>query len=285
MFKLHFWLLTLLASICWLATPNVVFAAADDYEQHIPAATNIGDFIYEDQEYLTQEQVDTINAMNRKNIARNDHQYLTLIILNKIPLEEYPNTSDEQSREFFLNTLQEKFHEEDDNRYNDIARSQHNQRLRDGRNFLLVSIQDRKTYFFGDYQMEQYLTDYKIWKMLLPINFGIQPADTDKQVTDTIKLMKKINTTIGPISRFDDNYQHSTSFQDLRKKVWYVSYAIKAFFMIMIVGTILAIFLAIIFSPSSLSTYYIFSRFYRDWDKKIPLIIWSEEFLLFPIPF
>lgn len=264
MFKLHFWLLTLLASICWLATPNVVFAAADDYEQHIPAATNIGDFIYEDQEYLTQEQVDTINAMNRKNIARNDHQYLTLIILNKIPLEEYPNTSDEQSREFFLNTLQEKFHEEDDNRYNDIARSQHNQRLRDGRNFLLVSIQDRKTYFFGDYQMEQYLTDYKIWKMLLPINFGIQPADTDKQVTDTIKLMKKINTTIGPISRFDDNYQHSTSFQDLRKKVWYVSYAIKAFFMIMIVGTILAIFLAIIFSPSSLSTYYIFSRFYRD---------------------
>ncbi|WP_125772063.1 hypothetical protein [Companilactobacillus furfuricola] len=63
--------------------------AESEYDQNIPADTNIGQYIYEDKEYLTQNQVDQINTMNKK---LKNKENVTLIIVDKIPLEDMSMT-------------------------------------------------------------------------------------------------------------------------------------------------------------------------------------------------
>ena len=99
----------ILAGITFFTFPNQI-NADDDYDKNIPADTNIGHYIYEDEEYLTQNQVDQINAMNK---GLKNKENITLIIVDKIPLEDFSTTSspisDEEQQQYYISTLIDKF--------------------------------------------------------------------------------------------------------------------------------------------------------------------------------
>lgn len=226
--------------------------AEDTYDKNIPADSNIGNYIYEDKEYLTQSEVDKINQMNKK---LGPQENITLVIINEIPIESDPSAtipiSDEEKRQYYINTLTDKFKESDyekenftdDKFYSDLSM---------GRNFLIYSIKDKKLYWEPSSGTNQYLTDYKFWK----IKFWYEPAlhsfDKQHRIDMVLKLTEKMGQEVKPFTKGSYEPKESSSFEDINNKIDGIKYFFKAIFLLFLFGLFLSIIFAFISVPVAL---------------------------------
>ena len=236
-----------------LINPQKVDAAYDlHYEDKIPAEPNIGSYIYEDKEYLTQNQVDQINSINSQLVGGRNSQNITLVIVDHIPLHDddldsdapLPVMSTEEEERSYIRTLADKFSNNDDD---------------DGRNILLLSVKDCKILFQGSHSTMSYLTDYKFWKMKQGVNFGKVPADSKGQIKYTIKLMEHLEKEIDNYTVYENGSKTSSTFEDWHERFKIVTDIIKLF-----LGIIVFVFgIGLIFSASPLATLLFISSMIR----------------------
>lgn len=247
-------LVTILFAALTFFSVSTEIKADDKYDQSIPADTNIGNYIYEDKEYLTQNQVDQINALNKK---LHNKENITLVIIDKIPLEDYSLTSaplsDDEQRQYYVSKLTDKFHDSDFEKYM-FADNEFYTDLANGRNYLIVSLKDKKAYWEPSSETSRYLTDYKFWKMKFWYEPALHSFDKQHQIDAALKLTQKLATEIQPFTNSTSPDKESSSFEDINEKFANVKFFFKAIFFIFIFGIILVIIFSIIAAPVSLGS-------------------------------
>lgn len=253
----------LLAAITFFSCSNEI-KAEDNYDKNIPADTNIGYYIYEDKEYLTQKQVDKINAMNKK---LNNDENITLVIVDHIPIQDYSGVTyssltDEDQRKYYFSTLIDKFKHadyeresfDDDKFFSDLSM---------GRNFILLSLKDKKVYWEPSSDTNRYLTDYKFWKLKFWLEPALHSFDRQHQIDAVLELTEKLGQEVKPFATgYPD--KESASFEDINQKVNGVKFFFKAFFLLLIFAGVLSLIFALIFSTTSLKTILFLTMFDRD---------------------
>jgi hypothetical protein len=199
-------------------TQTAAVNASEITNEPVPSQTNIGKYIYEDKDYLTQKQVNKINRINQKLFHQIGSQNIAIVIIDRIPIKHdsmATNQVDEKTqRSDYFYDLVQKFSTEDLNRtYRDSSII--GEKIWAGRNILFYSVKDKQIYFQASSQSRRYLTDFKFWQLKWNL-FGLKSNDQKTQLDSLLTLFERVADKEMEVARDPDGYRTSWSLAGIK---------------------------------------------------------------------
>jgi len=186
---------------------------------------NVGDYVYEDKEYITNEQYDRIAAINRKidTGVRPQHLYMIVsdsddVIGDYSPRDEYDsqghnslNLPDSNvTEDFWDDTFKESdgsddyFDDDDDDGMTSAEIVDAETDLAKKDNYLICDLKNNRIYFQPSTRAGAYITDLFIWKSTL---VGVYPklkmGSTEDKVDAALKVADRMTPRMQNVAESD----------------------------------------------------------------------------------
>ncbi|MFD1472299.1 hypothetical protein [Companilactobacillus mishanensis] len=223
--QLRLTLLLLLPGIFLLLTITHPVSADDG----IPVSPNTGKYVYQDKEYITNAQYDTIVAANKKISKGHNPQVDFIIIVDHLPADYQLFSSDQEefvkhtdiTKSSYASDLSEMWIQHTEKKHIDDNSGKYLY-LGEKYNFLILSIKDKKIGYTG--VASGHFTDLKMDLLLHNYNNGIQSDDTNTQVATFIKFVDKFSTEQVQTVKADNIADaDSKSWQDIKSTMEMIS--------------------------------------------------------------
>ncbi|WP_125566594.1 hypothetical protein [Companilactobacillus insicii] len=167
---------------------------------------NLGKYIYEEHEVLTQGQYSKVNDINDQLQTGKTPQRLYIVILDNDP--EKPDGSDNmykylgiKSDDYYASNILQKWQDQDEKQSGDYGRASDDD-FRD--NMLVLYRNQGRIGFVGNSQ--NYITDYKLWKITFGKMHGIK---SNNQIDSFMNIS---NSLVKPIL-YSVNVENASSSQ------------------------------------------------------------------------
>ncbi|KRN98928.1 hypothetical protein IV57_GL000631 [Companilactobacillus kimchiensis] len=187
---------------------------------------NTGDYVYEDQEYITNAQYDKLADINDNIFSGVSPQRLYVLIFNNTSDVNYFNgvndISDIMSKSRRIDsTIVGKTGEAlyGSSHYFDLeSDTDENESLDIDNNYLIMDLQNNKVYLNPSLQGSLYLTDLMFWQAQIGLASKLRSKNTDTKVAALFQLAGKLEPKLKTVSE-NKKMLKSTDYYDVQQVV------------------------------------------------------------------
>lgn len=198
--KVRFWLATLIAFIG-------IFYSAQSVDAQGLGGINTGDYVYENKEFISNDQYDRLEEINN-NIYEGAHpqQLYVLIFDDTDDIDEFVQETgaDIHSKKMtdsiignigsnigYLLYGREKY----------IDMRLDNDDIDSESNYLILDLKDKKTFFSPSSQGDKYITDLMFWRLKRGLTADLKSNNEDTQVSALFELAEKLEPKMQDVAQ------------------------------------------------------------------------------------
>lgn len=209
---------------------------------------NVGDYVYEDDEVITNEQVEQLDQINQKTDQGENPQELYLVLIGsndtwKTFSDSFSNPNAAEIPEskgipglIIGNTGQAVIGRD---KYYDLEMN-HEADMDNTNNYIVFNFNTNRFYFNPSDQAGFYLTDLMVWKLMWGLNSQLKSGNSDEQMAAIMQFAKKVQPKLEDVSQ-TNKLLHSATYGDVSDRVKWV---------LAIIGIIIAIIVIVAWKKS-----------------------------------
>jgi len=202
---------------------NIVQASSEDYGD----GSNVGDYVYEDEEYITNGQVDKINAINKRIDTGIYSQKLYVVISKDIGVVGDYHTDGQYRKGITLpdsTVTEDYFHsalddiedkqDPDDDDYDADASQRFENKLNRSNNYLIINLEKNQIYFHPSTRGDRYITDFAVWRATFGTKAQMKVGSDESKINAAIRVAERLTPRIQQVSESDTKLKAQT-FDDV----------------------------------------------------------------------
>lgn len=201
---------------------------------------NTGDYVYEDQEYITNGQYDQLEKLNDNIYSNVSPQRLyVLIFKNSEDVDQLVNTTEADIKSnsperAIINKAGEALY--GSSHYYDME-TDDGADLESKNNYLIMDLRDNKVFFCPSLQGSLYITDLVFWKTKFGLSSQLKSSDIDIKINALFQLANNLEPKLQTVSE-NKKMLESKSIYDVKSTITNILLVLGAILIIIIIWAI-----------------------------------------------
>lgn len=200
---------------------------------------NTGDYVYEDREYVTNEQYGQLSSINNQIYSGVSPQRLYILIFdNSTDVNSFVKaTGTYPKRHDISSAIVDKTGEAlygHDHFYDMVMDYEDGGSLMADNNYLIMNLKDNRVYFNPSLQASLYVTDLMFWRLQQGLGSKLKSSDTDTKVSALFELAQRMGPKLVTVSEHKKMLK-STSMADVKEVINNIEIIVGAIVILLIV--------------------------------------------------
>ena len=184
---------------------------------------NTGDYVYEDREYVTNEQYGQLSSINNQIYSGVSPQRLYILIFdNSTDVNSFVKaTGTYPKRHDISSAIVDKTGEAlygHDHFYDMVMDYEDGGSLMADNNYLIMNLKDNRVYFNPSLQASLYVTDLMFWRLQQGLGSKLKSSDTETKVSALFELAQRMGPKLVTVSEHKKMLK-STSMADVKRVI------------------------------------------------------------------